>query len=94
MSLTADTTLYADVESNPDVGSSRNSSAGSAIISTPIETRFLSPPDTPLRFSSPMNVFAAFSSPKRDSNDCTFSFFSLRLMEGGSRRRAANNSVS
>ena len=34
-------------ESNPDVGSSRNNASGSPTISTPIFTRFRSPPDTP-----------------------------------------------
>jgi hypothetical protein len=41
-------TCSAEVLSRPEVGSSRNNTDGSWIKSTPIETRRLSPPDTPL----------------------------------------------
>ncbi len=44
------------VESNPDVGSSRNSKDGSTRISCPMLTRFLSPPETLRRNGPPMIV--------------------------------------
>lgn len=45
-------------ESRPEVGSSRISTGGSEIISTPIDVRFLSPPETPLMsLPSPIKVF-------------------------------------
>lgn len=58
MSFTFSTTLKALVESRPEVGSSRNSREGLWIMSIPIETLRLSPPDTPLLPSSPMYVCA------------------------------------
>ena len=45
--------LLADVESRPEVGSSRRSSDGSTRISFPMLVLFLSPPDTPLHERSP-----------------------------------------
>ena len=44
------------VESNLDVGSSRNSKDGSTRISCPMLTRFLSPPETLRRNGPPMIV--------------------------------------
>ena len=49
--------LRAVVESRPDVGSSRNSKDGLIMISFPIHTLFLSPPETPLTKGPPMIVF-------------------------------------
>lgn len=54
MSWTFSITLCALVESSPEVGSSKNSSDGPWIMSTPIETRLRSPPDIPRVPSSPM----------------------------------------
>lgn len=56
ISFTFSTTLYALVESKPEVGSSRNRSAGLWIMSIPIETLRRSPPDPPLLPSSPIYV--------------------------------------
>jgi hypothetical protein len=50
-------TLWALVESRPEVGSSRKSNDGPWMMSTPMETLRRSPPDTPLVPSSPMYVF-------------------------------------
>ena len=57
------TTMYALVESSPEVGSSRNRRIGSWIMSVPIDTLRRSPPETPRWPSSPMTVFAAFRRP-------------------------------
>lgn len=57
MWCTLSMTLWALVESRPEVGSSRKSNEGPCIMSTPIDTRRRSPPDTPRVPSSPMNVF-------------------------------------
>jgi hypothetical protein len=46
----------ADVESRPEVGSSRSSSDGSTRISYPMLVRFLSPPDTPRTNAPPILV--------------------------------------
>lgn len=48
--------LRAVVESRPDVGSSRNSKDGFIMISFPMHTLFLSPPETPLTKDPPMMV--------------------------------------
>ncbi|KAK1268744.1 hypothetical protein QJS04_geneDACA006469 [Acorus gramineus] len=57
MSWTLSITPCALVESRPDVGSSRKRRDGPWIMSTPIETRRRSPPETPRVPSSPMYVF-------------------------------------
>lgn len=44
-------------ESRPVVGSSRKIRLGSVISSTPIEVRFLSPPETPFTSGPPILVF-------------------------------------
>lgn len=46
-------TWRAEELSRPDVGSSRNNTAGSWTKSTPMETRRLSPPDKPLTWHEP-----------------------------------------
>lgn len=56
MSLTFSTTLKALVESRPEVGSSRKRSDGLWIMSIPMDTLLLSPPDTPLLPSFPIYV--------------------------------------
>ena len=58
ISFTLSTTLYALVESRPEVGSSRNSRDGLWIMSVPIDTLRRSPPETPRIPSSPMYVWA------------------------------------
>ncbi|KAG9130904.1 hypothetical protein Leryth_006679 [Lithospermum erythrorhizon] len=54
ISCTFSITLYALVESRPEVGSSKNRSEGPCIISTPMETLRRSPPETPRVPSSPI----------------------------------------
>jgi len=44
------------------VGSSKKIKLGSVINSTPIDVRFLSPPDTPFTKGPPIFVSAAFTS--------------------------------
>lgn len=44
-------------ESNPEVGSSKNSTEGLVISSQPMFTRFRSPPEIPLKRVPPMRVF-------------------------------------
>ena len=51
-------------ESRPDVGSSNKIILGSVINSTPIEVRFLSPPDIVFFKILPITVSLHFSSPK------------------------------
>lgn len=55
-------TVSAVNESNPVVGSSRKMREGSVINSTPMEHRFLSPPETPLTNGPPILVSAALFS--------------------------------
>jgi len=53
-------------ESRPVVGSSRKIKFGSVMSSTPIDVRFLSPPETPLTSGPPILVlehFVSLSSP-------------------------------
>ena len=47
-------TDIAVAESNPVVGSSRNTKLGDMISSIPMLVRFLSPPETPLNISVPI----------------------------------------
>ena len=61
-------------ESSPVVGSSRKSIEGFVSSSTPIEVRFLSPPEIPLIISFPTYVFAHFWIPSSTISDSTFSF--------------------
>ena len=56
MSCNIWTVLKAVVESKPEVGSSRNRRDGLIIISLPILTLFLSPPDTPRTKEPPIMV--------------------------------------
>lgn len=56
MSCNIWTVLKAVVESRPEVGSSRNRRDGLIIISFPILTLFLSPPDTPRTKEPPIIV--------------------------------------
>lgn len=56
MSCSVSTILKAVVESRPEVGSSRNKRDGLIIISFPMHTRFLSPPETPRTKEPPIMV--------------------------------------
>jgi hypothetical protein len=49
---------------SPEVGSSKNSIFGLAISSSPMFTRFFSPPETPRLFTSPTRLLATRDSPK------------------------------
>jgi hypothetical protein len=57
-------TSKADEESNPLVGSSRKRQAGFDMSSTPMFTRFFSPPETPRRFTSPTILLATRDKPR------------------------------
>ncbi|GAB2234185.1 hypothetical protein Droror1_Dr00003424 [Drosera rotundifolia] len=59
--LSVATILCAVVESNPDVGSSNNSKLGFTSISSPMLTRFLSPPETPRSCGLPTMLPLHFS---------------------------------
>ena len=63
-------------ESSPDVGSSRNISAGDDTSSTPIDTRRRSPPDTPRMITFPTLESATRSSPRSVITRSTRSPFS------------------
>mmetsp|Transcript_6036 Transcript_6036/g.8169 ORF Transcript_6036/g.8169 Transcript_6036/m.8169 type:complete len:207 (+) Transcript_6036:1453-2073(+) len=56
------TTSRAVEESSPEVGSSKQSTLGEVSNSWAMQTRFLSPPDTPRFIASPMRVSAHLSS--------------------------------
>jgi len=57
-------TNKAELESRPEVGSSKKRHFGRDISSKPIFTRFFSPPDTPRLFTSPTKLFATRESPR------------------------------
>mmetsp|Transcript_27567 Transcript_27567/g.63490 ORF Transcript_27567/g.63490 Transcript_27567/m.63490 type:complete len:120 (+) Transcript_27567:524-883(+) len=52
------TTLKAEKESRPEVGSSKKRTSGLEISSTPMAVRFFSPPETPGIMMFPMKVLA------------------------------------
>ncbi|KAH0454321.1 hypothetical protein IEQ34_016245 [Dendrobium chrysotoxum] len=84
------TTINALVESRPEVGSSRNRTMGSWMISMPILTRRRSPPDTPRWPSSPIMVLAARRRPSWSIRACTrLCFLDLERVRG--RRNSAEN---
>lgn len=88
------TTRYALVESSPEVGSSRNKMRGSWMMSTPMETRRLSPPETPRWPSSPMMVLATLTRPSLSSKLFTLATLVAFDWDCGSRKKAENMSVS
>jgi hypothetical protein len=55
-------------ESRPDVGSSKSTTLGSVINSTPIEVRFLSPPEIVFLETDPTSVSLHFSSPSKSKS--------------------------
>uniref|UniRef100_A0A7C9EFZ7 Secreted protein n=1 Tax=Opuntia streptacantha TaxID=393608 RepID=A0A7C9EFZ7_OPUST len=74
------TICSADVLSSPDVGSSRMSTLGSWMTSTPMDTLLLSPPEIPRIPSLPTRVPATWLNPSSWISDLTFKLIS----EGGS----------
>uniref|UniRef100_A0A8R7TYC8 Uncharacterized protein n=1 Tax=Triticum urartu TaxID=4572 RepID=A0A8R7TYC8_TRIUA len=88
------TTMNADVESRPEVGSSRNRRMGSWMMSVPMETLRRSPPETPRWPSSPMMVLAAARRPSWSMSACTRARFLAAQSERGRRKSAAKESVS
>ncbi|OEL13690.1 ABC transporter G family member 6 [Dichanthelium oligosanthes] len=88
------TTMNAEVESSPDVGSSRNRRIGSWMMSVPMETLRRSPPDTPRCPSSPMMVLAAARRPSWSMSACTRARFLAGDSTLGRRNSAAKESVS
>ncbi|RDX87931.1 hypothetical protein CR513_30530, partial [Mucuna pruriens] len=63
--------LRAEVLSSPEVGSSKISTLGSCMASTPMETRRFSPPDMPRTLSSPILVLATWLRPSSRISDLT-----------------------
>ncbi|XP_062226523.1 uncharacterized protein LOC133924817 isoform X2 [Phragmites australis] len=82
------------VEPGGGLGSSRNITMGSLMMSTPMDRRRRSPPDTPRCPSSPIMVLAALRRPSWSMSACTRFFFSLVGRERARRNSAANMSVS
>lgn len=56
--------FYAEVESNPLVGSSKNNILGLATSYSPTETLYFCPPEIPLKKLPPILVSLCYSSPK------------------------------
>eukprot|EP01085_Mycamoeba_gemmipara_P003644 Mycagemm_TRINITY_DN10278_c2_g2::TRINITY_DN10278_c2_g2_i1::g.3644::m.3644 type:complete len:106 gc:universal TRINITY_DN10278_c2_g2_i1:1168-1485(+) len=80
--------------SRPVVGSSRNSTDGSLMSSTPMAARLRSPPEMPRTSALPILVLAhalRFSSVMTSSTRCSFSSFD---MEAGNLSRAAYSNDS
>lgn len=84
-------TCSAVEESNPVVGSSKNSKLGFESSSTPIEVRFLSPPEIPFIKLFPIMVSAHLSKPNSAINSWTLWFFSSVLKSYNLRLAAKVN---
>ena len=69
-------TCKAVEESKPVVGSSKNTRLGLVSNSTPIDARFLSPPDTPLVILFPILVLEHLTSPSSTISYSTRVLFS------------------
>lgn len=94
MDLSMLQTCSAAAESSPEVGSSRISTAGSWITSTPMLTRRRSPPETPRMLSLPMRDAATWVNPSSTIRASTRASFSAMGTTEGSRRRAEYSNVS
>mmetsp|Transcript_4684 Transcript_4684/g.13774 ORF Transcript_4684/g.13774 Transcript_4684/m.13774 type:complete len:390 (+) Transcript_4684:1715-2884(+) len=88
--LSEDMSSRAEVESRPDVGSSRKRRAGSAASSMPTLTRFFWPPLMPRMRSSPTRVCCTWSRARSSTRRPTNTSTSLRFTLRGSLRCAAN----
>mmetsp|Transcript_9216 Transcript_9216/g.32021 ORF Transcript_9216/g.32021 Transcript_9216/m.32021 type:complete len:205 (-) Transcript_9216:267-881(-) len=90
------TTFLAWKESRPEVGSSRKSRLGVPTISTPMEHRRLSPPETPRGKppGRPHSVSAASLRPSSSMRLATVATLSASGTPGGWRRRAWSSRVS
>jgi len=82
------TIVAAFVLSRPVVGSSRNKIRGQWRSSLATLTRFFSPPDIPLVYSSPMKLSTTFIRPSSRIMSLTRIFFSAGVQVGGSLRLA------
>jgi hypothetical protein len=89
----ASTTVNAVMLSKPLVGSSRNITEGSWMMSTAMLTRRFSPPERPRFMSLPTMVSATWSMPSSRMVSCTMACFSAHVLSG-MRNRAAYKSVS
>mmetsp|Transcript_6352 Transcript_6352/g.12715 ORF Transcript_6352/g.12715 Transcript_6352/m.12715 type:complete len:100 (-) Transcript_6352:1745-2044(-) len=76
-------------ESNPLVGSSKKRIEGRDMSSMPMLTRFFSPPDTPLRFTSPTMLLATRERPRLARVASARSSISLILVPFGALKRPA-----
>lgn len=76
------------MESRPVVGSSKKIAFGFVISSTPMDVRFLYPPETPF-----INVFPIFTSlhPTKPNSSKSYSTLSLLWNADNSRRKSAAN---
>mmetsp|Transcript_85696 Transcript_85696/g.223340 ORF Transcript_85696/g.223340 Transcript_85696/m.223340 type:complete len:95 (-) Transcript_85696:546-830(-) len=80
------TTVYALKASKPLNGSSKNNILGLDTSSTPMETRFCSPPERPLRMAEPTQVSAQPSKCKADSMPSTYASRCVAASVGGKRK--------
>ena len=87
--------LLADVESSPEVGSSRSSRLGSTSISSPMLTRLRSPPDSPRTPRTPPTMLCAtLARPSSRATASACARFSPAPSARGSRSSAVYHSVS
>ena len=70
-------------ESNPEVGSSRNNTAGSEISCAAMFALFLSPPEIPRCFSSPIMVSLVFPKPSSSITSDTSAFLASNVTVSG-----------
>ena len=87
------TQFAAENESSPDVGSSRKSSEGLVITSTPTLVRFRWPPLMPFINAPPIIVSAHSRRPRSESVVSTRAVISARVVVGGSRNNAENSNA-
>ncbi|BAT03992.1 Os08g0167166 [Oryza sativa Japonica Group] len=89
------TILAAVVESSPEVGSSRRRRLGSTSISSPMLTRFRSPPDSPRTpRTPPIMLCATLPSPSSSITSSACARFSPAPSARGRRSSAVYQSVS
>lgn len=72
--------FYAEVESNPLVGSSRNNILGFATSYSPTDTLYFYPPEIPLKKFPPILVFLCYSNPNNWIILSTLLLVSLALL--------------
>mmetsp|Transcript_18912 Transcript_18912/g.37630 ORF Transcript_18912/g.37630 Transcript_18912/m.37630 type:complete len:159 (-) Transcript_18912:1855-2331(-) len=83
-----------EAESSPEVGSSRNSTLGFDMSSSPMFTRFFSPPETPRLTTSPTRLLRTRLSPRFPMISSASSLMSSSEVLAGSRNRPAYKKFS